>query len=663
MQLNNLLARYLTIYPRELQDSGVSTTKVDPALPNSENSIYSTSTTIPQFLTTTAINTLPIISSDISLSSNSLESYSLNTEITDSQATPVESPSLYDAILTTSSTPDDNQITVIFTQTSNPSINLVIPTITTNTLPTYNIINPHHSYNNQSFTNSSINSSSFLNYRNSSSSHSSISLYSSIYTSSQPIINSTSSINYPSTLTSGLLNPSHLLLPPTQLIVSTSSTKSSSSSHKSFPTSSLSTKTVTEYLENLTYTQIYVITAPETTITTGLLATTSFYVHDLSSTYLLSPPAITTDSAVLKGLTGYHSIFDSHHGLSKGSIAGIAVGSIIGFLILLTAFYFILKWSNNRKWKDNKNGGIFGHDNEMNDYNPFKVNDLDNEEEDDEGEESDNSRDIRTPRNAPISKFSNNNLPPIPNRANKPNLTITTPNMTTELLNSTPEPLEEEEEEEDSDDGIDMSLFDMKSTLNEINASTEKNQHLMPPVPPSRKSKSSNRIDKMNYQVEVSTPSPKLPIDRTMGVLYESPNEHCIWDEFDGAKDSGLMVKNDIYENESSSGSPLVENFPSLKLDSGYISKKGDYKTQLNNSNNYDDFIIKGGIINRTRVGSGSSATRYEYLKERLNSTPTKTNFDFNDFDLLTNEQVVEDKNTNKKIPPPVPAPRKQFDF
>lgn len=205
----------------------------------------------------------------------------------------------------------------------------------------------------------------------------------------------------------------------------------------------------------------------------------------------------------------------------------------------------------------------------------------------------------------------------------------------------------------------------------------------------------------MNYQEIASSPKTplnlKLSIDRTMGVLYESPNEQCVWDEFSTAKDSGMLNPNlnnnknnqnfnsidspinsifnlPLYSPANSpSGSPLRSTFDNENLNfnnnnntnnnSNRNSKSTHYMQQLNINNDYDD-SLRANILSSNRVRSGSGATRYDYIansvntfkfeleKERL-ASPLKTNFDLNELD--DNDDVSDPL----KLPPPVPQPRK----
>jgi hypothetical protein len=302
--------------------------------------------------------------------------------------------------------------------------------------------------------------------------------------------------------------------------------------------------------------------------------------------------------------------------------------------------------------------------------------------------------------NATVSAPNNNrNPPPLHsppvNRAKKPNLSLTTSADIIPTLIDFQTPEQEQDPQlpsksylnNDTEDfgDFDMSLFDIKSTLNAINASSEINQHLMPPVPPSRKSKSSNRIDKMNYTVDNTKTSPRVSSDRTMGVLYESPNEQTIWDEFNDAKDAGAIssVVNNSYYNYSSSnnssnfGSPLKSTFPEIFESPRSIDKKKDQYYQLKNNDQDDNTAFRDSLLISNRVRSGSGAKRYEYLsnnveqfkqdleKDRALSSPLNSKFDWHDLEFIdegelsnTNKNNDNSHNTNK-IPPPVPQSRK----
>lgn len=586
-------------------------------------------------------------------------------------ATSTTSPST-----TISSTSDDDQVTVVYTQvtadgTKTPSIQLIIPTITTNTLPTgYSLVGGSNSTS-TTLNNSSASLSLYYN------SYSFLSSKSSIFTKPVGISSSVfkSTLILPSSMPVSTYADPGISSTRSKTISSSKSPSiafgltTGTSTFSSFSSSSISsqhlksTTTVTEYLEQLTYTQVYVVTGSWTTITTSLCATTSFYIDSLSSTYSISPPAITTDFAALKTRHDFDFIFKKK--LSGGAIAGISIGSTFGFFFLILFFWFFLR----RKRKNITLGNIFTNhftkDTELANYDGYSstyVRDLDSHGDNDHADDdygakqsnNNNLNDINqvinsanlqicTPENYTPSNFELQS-PPVPNRSNKPI-----------IFESSPSPVD------DNPNDFDMSLFDMKSTLNAINASTEVNQHLMPPIPPARKSKSSNRIDKMNYTVDKATPSPTLLIDRTMSVLYESPNEQCIWDEFDGAKDAGAMV--DI-------PSPIDSLFNSFDFENfdDKSNHKLHYAQQLNSFAENDD-SFRDSILRHSRVRSGSGAKRYEYLannvetfknelqKDRISSLQSGTSDTYDISYAATNNATGGTE--RRSAPPPIPKPRK----
>lgn len=584
-----------------------------------------------------------------------------------------------------------------------PSIEWIIPTITTNSLPS--------GYSALSSSNSSSPSCIYASCQSPysySSQHTKGSLSSSDFSSSleivstfiDPILSKSSSSAtrskkpmFSSRPTDSSSQPSlsylHSLLPTTTPPTTSSSSTSSSSS------SSEGTTTVTQYLEGLTYTQVYIVTDSKLTLTTSLLATTSFYVDSMSSTFSLSPAAITTDIAALKSRPDFDTIFEKK--MSGGTVAGIAIGSIFGFLLLLTFFLIFLK----RKRQGGKPlMSLFTKDTELassNHYGSAYVQDNDDDDvyDDRDYDCSEDQRVINAPPRIMVNSQhiqpnggASIKAPPIPSRSNKP--VLQTPPMLyvntfpvgspTTLSHQTPvhTPMATETHNENqNDEEQDLSLFDMKSTLSAINASSEVNHHLMPPIPPTRKSLSSNRIDKLNYKVDQITPSPssQLPIDRTMGVLYESPNEQCIWDEFEGAKNLGLMCN-------VGRDSPIDSVFGPFEADmSNYDQKKQHYLEQLNVNLDIDN-NIKNSILNSTRVRSGSGAKRYEYLannvniikhevqRERLasplsiNKPEIKVTGDGDEEKLFqglaTNNDTISPI-SRSNVPPPVPKPRKNI--
>lgn len=467
------------------------------------------------------------------------------------------------------------------------SVTFIAPTITTNSLPTglSNASIPTLNYNMSSTSNKS--------------SISSINIYPSLYSSS--LIPVYSDIDSLDTMFSSLSSPSSKIKSTLKITPETTETDSTS-------TTAAGTVTITEYLEEVTYTQAYVLTDSRTTLTTAFLATTSFYISPLTSTYSISPAAITTDINALKSRLDLNRLYEKHK-LNKGAIAGISVGVILAFLCLVGFLtYFLLRKGNIRS----KFYGSF-----LNDDNIDRGYELEEEN-------------FNTPENFNQHLFNFNNsrqtsLPPIPNRENKPIINVST--SPGDLNNSVSMP------EED-----DLGLFDMKSTLNSIGNGDK----LLPPLPlpKLRKNRGINSINKLNHTVDDTplTPVSKLPFDRTMGVLYESPNEQPIWDEFETARNLGFMT-------EDNTRSPVRRGLDTTALTCG---------PGLGSQN--DDFESFRTTLSVPRVRSGSGATRYEYLSNNVESfkqelrlsSPLKTSFDLED-----------DEWNPKKIPPPIPQPRK----
>lgn len=595
----------------------------------------------------------------------------------------------------TSSTSTDDSLVTVYTQlhatgSQVPSIEWIIPTITTNSLPS--AYSGATTSNSPSYSSNytSCHSSYTYSFRRPSSSASVSSYIDPVLPKSYTKLSSKTSFTVskaPSKTSSSLWSHRFSSVPTTSPPSSSSSSSSSSSLSKG-------TITVTEYLEELTYTQVYIVTDSKLTLTTSLLATTSFYVDSRSSTVSLSPPAITTDITALKSRPDFDTIFKKK--LSGGAIAGIAVGSILGFLLLLS--FFLLYLRRKRKGgkslvqhfiKDPEDIGNSHYDSTyVRDDSPDGGDDEDDEHSfDDIGNLGTSARSPPPPPPLLLpTSPSRGKAPAVPNRASKPNIqrppalyvdTLPARSPIVDLPKTpmqTPEPIVSEMHSNiPKDDDLDMGLFDMKSTLSAINASSEVNHHLMPPVPPARKSLSSNRIDKMNYKVDQISPSPssQLPIDRTMGVLYESPNEQCIWDEFEGAQTSGLMSR-------ASHDSPIDSVFGPFESEkSNYDKKKSHYLEQLNINTDFDE-SPRSPILDSTRVRSGSGAKRYEYLANNVNIIKHELEKERLASPLSTNKPemgssgnsdgyfcgAVNLNNTSSikrssKIPPPIPKPRK----
>lgn len=453
-----------------------------------------------------------------------------------------------------------------------PSVTFIAPTITTNSLPT-GLSNATFPYSFPLRNTSYDTTSSQYTYSNST--------HVSVYSDDD-------FISPKSTLTS--------LSERTKSSTSSTSTSSkTSTTSTSFDTSeSIGTVTITEYLEEVTYTQAYVITDSRTTFSTAFLATTTFYINSLTSTYSISPAAITTDVNALKSRLDLEGLFEDH-GLSKGAIAGISVGGTLAFFCLVGFFTYLLL----RKRKSNRFENIINTKDDYDierDHLEFPSDANDNVFED----------------NRSISKPA----PPIPNRDKKPQICF-------------PDEISEDD---------DLGLFDMKSTLSSIG-----NYDVKPPpmvLPKVRKNRGLNAINKLNHTIPdvPSTPVSRMACDRTMGVLYESPNEHPVWDEYDTDKVPGLLLNDTMT-------SPIRS------------SSQKDNNHTVNNDSDNEDYDFFKNSIHVPRVRSGSGATRYEYLSSNVESfkqelrlsSPLKTCFDVDDITITS----------PKNQPPPVPAPRK----
>jgi hypothetical protein len=620
------------------------------------------------------------------------------------QATTQSTGSLVDPLIqflgTTTTTGTDDGVTTVYTQLGagalkpHLSFELIVPTITTNSLPpsatnatlgTDSTGETTFTYNNTQFSNSSSIGVASSYSRSSIYAHTSVPSQS-VYRSSSRhytshFIPNTSSSRVPTVIDSD---------------ISTTIPTSTASSTISAATISSTTKTtVTEYLENITYTQVYVVTDSETTITTSILATTSFYVDSLSSTYSVSPAAITTDINYLKSMPNFDDIFH-HNGLSGGSIAGIVIGSILGFSLLTTALAFLFKKKKKKpinsrildKFKSHKDRYGFVKDFTRQNHNTDDYDNTDSDSLDDIDIERDIERDNsgggmngashhhEVFENPMITSHKPPFTPPIPNRDNKPDLFITppphhnrtiTPNVT--VTTASPALLKR-----NSDEDLDMGLFDMKSAFNAMNT-TDNNAYLIPKVPPARKNQGINSIDMMNYTVDNVPKTPlahQLPIDRTMGVLYESPNEHCVWDEFESARNSGLLDTRK-HSRAMSNGysfsmldSPIESEFPEMFDPFYQPNTNGRQLNSISDGSNANP----NTNANTIRVRSGSGATRYEYLannvhnfkheleKERL-ASPLKETHNFGALDHQYEDQIDVVTDNVGKIPPPVPRPRK----
>ncbi|TID17275.1 hypothetical protein CANINC_004039 [Pichia inconspicua] len=283
------------------------------------------------------------------------------------------------------------------------------------------------------------------------------------------------------------------------------------------------------------------------------------------------------------------------HGLSKGAIAGISVGGILAFFCLVGFFTYLLL----RKRKSNRFENII---NTKDDYDIER----------DHLEFPNDANDNVFKDNRSISKPA----PPIPNRDKKPQINF-------------PDEISEDD---------DLGLFDMKSTLSSIG-----NYDVKPPpmvLPKVRKNRGLNAINKLNHTIPdvPSTPVSRMACDRTMGVLYESPNEHPVWDEYDTDKVPGLLLNDTMT-------SPIRS------------SSQKDNNHTVNNDSDNEDYDFFKNSIHVPRVRSGSGATRYEYLSSNVESfkqelrlsSPLKTCFDVDDITITS----------PKNQPPPVPAPRK----
>lgn len=111
------------------------------------------------------------------------------------------------------------------------------------------------------------------------------------------------------------------------------------------------------YSTKMAYTQSFYVTDKSTTFSTGVptTVTTYFPTGSPSPTTFSHPDVLTTDLADFRALHGAYLpdalLASSKGGLSKGQIAGIAVGSVVGFVIaLLLAFWalFLRRRSRSR---------------------------------------------------------------------------------------------------------------------------------------------------------------------------------------------------------------------------------------------------------------------------------------------------------------------------
>lgn len=612
-----------------------------------------------------------------------------------------------DSSSATSGIPNDETVTVYTYNSQNslkPSIELIVPTITTNTLPT-GLLPASSNYTNSSIFTQPLNSTNpsiSAQFTNSTKSgynrpksvsswitRSSLNMVPSEY----PKV-STYSSSGSNTLRHSALSKAHSMFPSRTSITklsSSTSVKSKKFASSALPTTSSSQltttssrkprTTITQYLEDITYTQVYVVTDSRTTVTTALLATTSFYVTSLDETYSISPPAITTDLQSLKSRLGFDSsIFKKKIG--AGAVAGIAIGAILGLLLLLGLFifYFLRKRKNGGSVIDWLHGLKRSDDHYsrksvyIGDASHYKENGSEDSlvQTDSRYYNSERYPEPQIPDD-PTSNSTIKKTPPLVNRDKKPSLFLT-PSPIKPALTVDHSPVQEDE--------FDMSLFDMRSELNKINDSTDTVHYLFPPAPAPRKTvKGINSIDKMNYQVDdtPTTPIDRLPIDRTMSVLYESPNEQCIWDEFESAKDSGLM--NDSGSMTNAKNYSADTEFDTSKH--GKSSKCDQIFEQLRADGDYDDTLRDSILSSDRRVRSGSGAKRYEYIvnnvstfkneleKERLGS-PLKSTFGFESMDdtehlsetpndFPNSETVKEFIYYVKKVPPPIPKPRKNI--
>lgn len=522
-------------------------------------------------------------------------------------------------------------------QSITPSISWRIPTITTNELPT------------GAFVSSSSGAGSLGSLNNNSSSYSfgSVSSIQRSYTlatilsssNSVPISYSSGPISYSTSSSSSTPITTTTNIP----ITTTTSSSSSTTSNK--------TTTVTHYYEDLTYTQVYVLTNRYTSLTTSLLATTSFYADQLSATYEISPPAITTDAASFKELYNLDLNMKSSPSLSKGATAGISIGVILGVLILLISFGVWIRRRHPQWLPFKSKGKIYinkdlGNDDEERGFHHIlgKVNE-------------DDPFDIRN------GGFQMRNLRPAPNVPNGPNDGISSDEgyHTPELNNN---PIFE--------DSPEFSLFNMKSNFQTIN-----DEMIPPPLPPLRKNHhsandqllglssiikdSSNGESFDNHKKFITPPltppvdyspgksmggppdirdvlrgTPPPILDRSMGIVYESVSEHDL--------SESNVIRRSLHRRHNSEelGDDLKELIipyykkrgpPSpLMLQGGdEINENGSPKSPFSNENDW------------YRGRSGSVPKRYESLSESVNN--------------LKLQLKIDDKKSNKV--PNLPPPRK----
>ncbi|ONH71570.1 Carcinoembryonic antigen-related cell adhesion molecule 1 [Pichia kudriavzevii] len=431
-------------------------------------------------------------------------------------------------------------------------------------------------------------------------------------------------------------------------------------------------------------------TGDSSSATSGIPNDETVTVYTYNSQNSLKPsielivPTITTNTlptGLLPASLGFDSsIFKKKIG--AGAVAGIAIGAILGLLLLLGLFifYFLRKRKNGGSVIDWLHGLKRSDDHYsrksvyIGDASHYKENGSEDSlvQTDSRYYNSERYPEPQIPDD-PTSNSTIKKTPPLVNRDKKPSLFLT-PSPIKPALTVDHSPVQEDE--------FDMSLFDMRSELNKINDSTDTVHYLFPPAPAPRKTvKGINSIDKMNYQVDdtPTTPIDRLPIDRTMSVLYESPNEQCIWDEFESAKDSGLM-------NHSGSMTNAKNYSADTEFDTskhGKSSKCDQIFEQLRADGDYDDTLRDSILSSDRRVRSGSGAKRYEYIvnnvstfkneleKERLGS-PLKSTFGFESMDdtvhlsetpngFPNSETVKEFIDYVKKVPPPIPKPRKNI--
>ncbi|KAM0126599.1 hypothetical protein ACHAO1_009983 [Botrytis cinerea] len=186
-------------------------------------------------------------------------------------------------------------------------------------------------------------------------------------TSSQP---STSSVPYTTPASSTSSQPSTSYVSSTSINTNTTSTIDTSSSSPSSFSTTAPTITITTTSSNSS-----ALLAPATSI-----PSTSTTIS--SSTIAATPLSNTGAGTQPVGVTSVPLVASTQHGLSKGSIAGITIGSLALLALILTAIWYFLRRKKNNKqhrksiggfgvveWNGGGNGGNMAQINESPSYN------------------------------------------------------------------------------------------------------------------------------------------------------------------------------------------------------------------------------------------------------------------------------------------------------